>query len=154
MANIDRLADEIANDPLGRGYSTMTDQEVADDLNTAYRTYIVEVSSRALLVWAGENGRLKKIDAARTDSNAPSGIQNICEVAMRLIERDEAAYDPNDSQHADMVAALVNAGVIAQADADSLNALGERSRTRAEELNLLGRSPEIGPAHINQARAL
>jgi hypothetical protein len=26
--------------------------------------------------------------------------------------------------------------------------------TRAEELNLLGRSPEIGPAHVNQARAL
>ena len=32
------LRDELQNDPLGRGYADMTDQEVADDLNTAYRT--------------------------------------------------------------------------------------------------------------------
>lgn len=32
------LRDEIQNDPLGRGYSGMTDAEVADDLNTQYRT--------------------------------------------------------------------------------------------------------------------
>lgn len=32
------LRDELSNDPLGRGYSTMTDSEAASDLNTAYRT--------------------------------------------------------------------------------------------------------------------
>ena len=31
------LKDEIVNDPLIRGYSTMTDAEIADDLNTVYR---------------------------------------------------------------------------------------------------------------------
>ena len=34
----DTLKDELASDPLGRGYSGMTDEEAADDLNTSYRT--------------------------------------------------------------------------------------------------------------------
>ena len=32
------LATEVLTDPLGRGYSGMSDLEVADDLNTEYRT--------------------------------------------------------------------------------------------------------------------
>jgi len=31
------LASEIADDPLGRGYSSMSEQEIADDMNTVYR---------------------------------------------------------------------------------------------------------------------
>jgi len=34
----DELRDELLNDPLARGYSTMTDQAASDDLNTEYRT--------------------------------------------------------------------------------------------------------------------
>jgi len=34
------LHDELINDPLARGYATMTDEEAAADLNTAYRTYV------------------------------------------------------------------------------------------------------------------
>ena len=34
----DTLKDELINDPLIRGYSGMTDQQAADDLNTSYRT--------------------------------------------------------------------------------------------------------------------
>lgn len=33
------LREEISNDPLGRGYSTMSDGEVANDLNTNMRSY-------------------------------------------------------------------------------------------------------------------
>ena len=36
------LHDELINDPLGRGYSGMTDSEAADDLNTVYRTITLE----------------------------------------------------------------------------------------------------------------
>lgn len=32
--DIDALRDELINDPLGRGYSTMSDEEAADDLNS------------------------------------------------------------------------------------------------------------------------
>ena len=36
------LADELTTDPLTRGYSGMTDEEAATDLNTVYRTLPVE----------------------------------------------------------------------------------------------------------------
>lgn len=36
--DIDALFNEVDTDPLGRGYSGMTDQQVADDMNTVYRT--------------------------------------------------------------------------------------------------------------------
>jgi hypothetical protein len=39
------LADEINTDPLSRGYAGMTDHQVADDINTEYRTVTIpEVS--------------------------------------------------------------------------------------------------------------
>ncbi len=38
MSRIDIIKDEIDNDPLTRGYAAMTDAEVADDMNTEYRT--------------------------------------------------------------------------------------------------------------------
>lgn len=34
----DALRTELTDDPEGRGYSSMSDQEVADDLNTSYRS--------------------------------------------------------------------------------------------------------------------
>ncbi len=36
--DIQILADEITNDPLGRGYSGMDDSQVAVDMNTKYRS--------------------------------------------------------------------------------------------------------------------
>ena len=36
--NIPVLQSEISGDPLGRGYSSMTSQEIADDINTEYRS--------------------------------------------------------------------------------------------------------------------
>ena len=36
------LSTELTTDPLTRGYSGMTDQEAADDLNTVYRTLPVD----------------------------------------------------------------------------------------------------------------
>lgn len=40
MADITIIQNEITNDPLTRSYSGMTDQQVADDLNTVYRTRV------------------------------------------------------------------------------------------------------------------
>lgn len=41
MANLLALQAELLNDPLGRGYSAMTDQQAADSLNTADRSRTV-----------------------------------------------------------------------------------------------------------------
>jgi hypothetical protein len=45
--NYQILYDEITNDPLGRGYSGMTDEDIATDLNTAYRTETRDTLSSA-----------------------------------------------------------------------------------------------------------
>jgi len=37
MASLEQLQSELSNDPLGRGYAAMTDQQVADDLNDVSR---------------------------------------------------------------------------------------------------------------------
>ncbi|NIQ89663.1 MAG: hypothetical protein GWN93_11675 [Deltaproteobacteria bacterium] len=39
------LANELITDPLGRGYSTMTDKEAAADMNTLYRTRELDILS-------------------------------------------------------------------------------------------------------------
>jgi len=41
MAFIQDLKNEIDSDPLSRGYSAMTDQQITDDLNTKYRSFNV-----------------------------------------------------------------------------------------------------------------
>ncbi len=50
--NYGALADEISGDPLTRGYSGMTDQQVADDLNTEYRNVSVDTVASDLVVAA------------------------------------------------------------------------------------------------------
>lgn len=46
LANyMNQLYHEIYDDPLERGYSEMSDQAVADDLNTKYRTRNVNIFS-------------------------------------------------------------------------------------------------------------
>ena len=43
--NLVVLRDELATDPLERDYSTMSDAEAADDLNTVYRTRTLDTLS-------------------------------------------------------------------------------------------------------------
>ena len=45
MTDFVALKAELDTDPLGRGYSGMTSQQKADDLNTIYRTLPVDVVS-------------------------------------------------------------------------------------------------------------
>lgn len=44
MADLQAIRDELDNDPLGRGYAGMTDQQAADDLNLENRGSIKNVS--------------------------------------------------------------------------------------------------------------
>lgn len=139
MADIDALADEIANDPLDRGYSGMTDQEVADDLNTAYREIIRSNLSGSTIF----------------NAIVPSEFMNLS-VDMQRFVRDVFllgdTVDVGPGTNARDV--LLNAFGSGTTTRDNLVEAVTKHITRAEELNLLGRSPEIGPAHVAQARSL
>ena len=55
MSRYQTLADELNNDPLGRGYAGMTDEQAAVDINTEYRDVNYEVNIAALEVAVRES---------------------------------------------------------------------------------------------------
>ena len=81
-----KLGDELTNDPLGRGYSEMTDEEVVTDLNTEYRTRVkTSMSGDAIFVqtdaaeFAGltDHKQLAWISWCGKDSIDPSNAANV-----------------------------------------------------------------------------
>ncbi len=137
------LQDELKNDPLGRGYASMSDAEVAADLNTVYRTRIVPISSAELLAWAGGGAddasatpsRYERIEDAAANHASPA-VRGVAKAALRLIERDGTQLDLNLPDRQQMVDALVSGGVITSTEKDDLYSLGTESVSRAQELGL------------------
>ena len=140
------LENEISNDPLSRGYASMTDQEVADDLNTAYRTkpdhshkFLRDVAAAT----TDFDTLLPKLEAVTT----PSVVEAL--VAMRTYA-ESGGLDFAHAKTIAMLNQLATSGVITTAERDELLSLGKQPATRAEELGLP--KPEAG--HIASARKL
>jgi hypothetical protein len=147
MANIQRLAAELADDPLGRGYSAMTDQAAADDLNTAYRQQTVVVDAAEIKRYLFTRGLWLTIKRA-TDDAAESARDGLS-----MFERFHM-NDPNVAGTVEaMLDGLVSAGHITDTHKAEIQSFAVTTITRAEELNLLGASPEIGWAHVAEARS-
>ena len=70
------LSDELANDPLGRGYAGMTDAQAATDLNTVYRTRYRLLDTRDLLRWGFAREGLSKLRDAADRDGTFSGISD------------------------------------------------------------------------------
>lgn len=144
MADIEKLQQELINDPLGRGYSGMTDQQVADDLNTEYRT-----RNRGSL--SGDEIFQQTVPAeyaALANGSANNSSDN---QSHWLAFCGRQSVDPFASNNIEFVRFLFGVGSQTQAN---IAAIRVKSISRAVELNLLGRSPKIGPAHVTRARAL
>lgn len=135
--DIQALAAEIANDPLSRGYSGMTDQQVADDLNTAYREVIRSTLTGSTIFNAIE----------------PSEFEALGDQSKQFVRDVFSLGDAVDvGEGTNARAVLLGAFGAGTTTRENLVAAVTDTRTRAEELNLLGRSREIGPAHVAQAR--
>lgn len=148
------LAEELATDPLGRGYAAMSDEAVAASLMEPNRP-------RARLVPRGDMRQRfdnladadgvpvwETIEAHKGDNDA-LGIA--CRAALRL--RDAPGdYPPIDvaaPMFAAQLAALVAGGVLTQEQAEGITAMGVELVSRAEELGL-GR---VKPGYVAAARA-
>ncbi len=150
------LKKEIETDPLGRGYSAMTPEQLAADLNTHYRQRLVPLSSAELLAWAaggaddtkGRKCRYERIEDAASQ-HAKSAIRGIAKAAIKLIERDNTVLDLNLDDRKAMVAALVAAGVLTTEEENELHAKATQPISRAEELGL----PAVFPAHVRRIRS-
>ncbi len=69
---VNTLKDEVTNDPLGRGYSTMNNSEVAADLNTPYRT-----RNRTTLTASAVYGAINQAEWGGLTTNQQAEIWNI-----------------------------------------------------------------------------
>jgi hypothetical protein len=125
----------------------------AEQINAVNRTRTVPISSGELLAWsagagAGDRPRIIKIEQGTTA--ADEQVAAICKVAEGTIKRDGTELDLLKLDRVAMVAALVAAGVLSQADSDSLYALATRQISRADEIGL----SNVRAGTVEQARAL
>ena len=153
MNDLAKLHDELLmGHPVTGPYSPDA-ATAAAEINAINRTRTVPISSGELLAWSGaassgDRPRLIKIEqgAASTDEQ----VAAICKVASSTINRDGTELDLSKQDRAEMVAALGVAGVLSQADQDSLYALATRQISRADEIGL----SNVRAGTIEQARAL
>jgi len=148
MADIPGIRDELSNDPLARGYSSMTNQEVWDDLNTRYRQRKVPIPVDRVRRYLFTRGLWLPIKRGTVDS-AESARD-----AIQMFDQFDMSDGEVETTINNLLDALINDGFIDSGNKSDVQAMGIEELTRAEELSLLGASPEIGHAHVEQARAL
>ena len=133
--NYEALKAEVLDDPLGVGYSSMTDDLVAAALNVVNRTRNRQSMSASEV--------LNAVDVA--DYN---GLTNAAEAKLWDLL---GIGDLNPfGVEATLMVQLFGAG---SATITELQALRVEVMSRAVELNMLGASAEVGPSHIAIARA-
>ena len=141
----DILRSELADDPLSRGYSSMTDDQVASSLNAKDRNIVQPtlVTAKELMAMVDPTTAasiLQKLEAEAANNAVVKWI-------MSFITGGGDGIDLGHANTRAQIDALVAAGVLTATEGASLKALAQRTVSRAEELGL----PEIKPwmvAHV------
>ena len=134
--NYNNLADEIANDPLSRGYTPMDLYAVRDSLNNKDRSSYQTLTSNELLKWSGINGRYIKVKTAAENTSLSDEIRSAAYAAVVMVDRDNTVFDYNDSNSQDIMNILVTNNVISDSDKTDLTNSATILISRAEELGL------------------
>ncbi len=144
-----KLRNELINDPLGRGYASMSDVQAADNLNTKNRQILENLPAKELLLWAADQGRFQKIRADDEKTQNSNALRSAAG-AMVVVIRAYQDVDPRDSRWNTLLDFLVTSGTLTQGDKDALVIAATITRSRAEELGL----GYITPGDVQAARAL
>ena len=113
------LRNEVRNDPLGQGYSGMTDRQVADDMNSVYRDVSVDSIESQDVVAALVPSEFTSLNAGKQ--------RNLWGVI------GAGAIRPDDAEVKAFFAGLFPVGTATRAN---LLALAKQIVSRAEELGL------------------
>lgn len=159
--DIETLRTEITTDPLGIGYSTMSDAQVATSINSEVRPTYQSIPGDVLLTWAAEGAN----DGPPTPT--PSRIIRISLAAQKLAPFDSITYQAQGYAAAavsaiqaqlslsygkaeirTMIGVLKTAGILSSQEVAELTTLGTTTVSRANELGL----PFVKTGHIEQAR--
>ena len=146
--NYDNLADELANDPLSRGYASMDSYVLRDSLNNKDRSSYQTLTSNELLKWSGINGRYIKIKTAAENTSLTDEIRSAAYAAVVMVDRDNTVFDYNDSNSQDIMNILVTNNVISESDKTDLIKSATVLISRAEELTL----PKLRKKDIERAQ--
>lgn len=153
MTDLYALKQELDNGhPITGPYSTNS-KAAAEEINVDNRTHLIPLSSNELLAWAAKKSdgdRPRRIKIREGINSANEDIEAICLTAESIIAKEGSELDLNLTDRAEMVAALVQAGVLSQADSDSLYALATQAISRATEIGL----SNVRAGTVEQARAL
>ena len=136
------LCPEIANDPLERGYAAMSDEELANSLNTADRSKpdTTKYTLREYLRRYGLDG-VESMRAA-VAAASPTAIEVLTDYG----ENGGLDFSHENTVHA--IGDLQTAGALTAEQAANWIALGVNTVSRATELGL----PAVTVGHVNSAR--
>ena len=133
------LSDELANDPLVRGYAGMTDVQATDDLNTEYRDVNYPILLDAVNYAIRENGRWTDFSERAELQTVVGTYDNQSMKEFMDMFTGFTSLPEIDMQGAYMDAlidAMVAEGSMGGAVATALKAFGVRTVSRAVELEL------------------
>lgn len=138
-----KLSDEITNDPLARGYSGMTDQQVADSLKAVSREVDRLVDLRELISYLLKNKRWVPIKS-ESESDA-LGVQGETTAFMVIMDNPNFdSLDLTDATTLTMLGAIKTAGLLNAADQTAIVAMGKELISRADELGIKFAPSDIG----------
>ena len=135
----DILRSELTADPLGRGYATMSDDEVAASLNGATIAVWEPVPVEQVKAWAvrqmtpGGQFLLKALKVAAAGDSAAAGL---ADTILEGVGMNMPGWRMDDDQNIGLMMAAVQAGFLTEAQITGLRALGQKTISRAAQLGL------------------
>lgn len=143
MADIDILRDELINDPLNLGYTTLQDNEVAELLNVQNRQGYGVVPAPDVRRYVLLNGIFPKLQSVATNSKgtATEAQQGTAITILQVIAPnsfDEIRMNEPVIRAAvvGMLQVMVDAGAMTDQQRTAMIALGDRQVSRGEELGI------------------
>jgi hypothetical protein len=138
--NLEALAAELADDPLGVGYESMPDSAVAESLNVPSRPGKQVVPASEVRRYVLLNGLWPRIQAVASSSANPVHQGTAITILQTLAPNSFDSFRMNDpavsGAVAQMLATMVEAGAMSADNRDAMVALGDAQISRAQELGL------------------
>ena len=125
-----KLKDEVVNDPLSRGYSSMTDSEVATDLNTQYREQHRRVPLSEVQNWASAYRIYKRF----CDKGMERGPLHNELLAIIQGKQEDVNFQSDSPGVSQLIQDMIDNDIVTQTEAQELQRLGTYYVSRAEEL--------------------
>ena len=102
-------------------WETLTDQEVANIINTYTTSKYVALGSDWLLEWALVNGVYQRFSATVDNPETPTELKYTLKGILLVIERDGTTLRMEKPEIQGMLNTLMGYGLLTQAEIDSLN---------------------------------